>query len=192
MTLARLLPRPGDAVPTAEPGDPLQDEGHVLLLGAWSLAAATSTLSAGCCPWPATSRRRCFSSRRRTASRSTIWSCARHHLPDHATWAGSVCTLLPLPVHSRRLPLSDPDELDTATPLRTVTVPLASGTKAIHCSTRRCRPHCSTATASSQRQTRPLPPLGVLERLSPCTRSRDKLVMQRRFSVRNRIIRYPK
>jgi hypothetical protein len=133
MTLARLLPRSGDAVPTAEPGDPLQDEGHVLLLGAWSLGAATSSLAAGCCPWPATSRRRCFSSRRRTASRSTIWSCApphRHRLPDHATWAGSVCTLLPLPVHSRRLPLSDPDELDTVTPLRTVTAPLASGTKA--------------------------------------------------------------
>jgi hypothetical protein len=41
-----------------------------------------------------------------------------------------VCTLLPLPVHSQRLPLSNPDELDTATPLRTVTAPLASGTKA--------------------------------------------------------------
>jgi len=54
---------------------------------------------------------------------------ARHHLPGHATWAGSVCTLLPLPIHSRRLPLNDPDELDTAT-LRTVTAPLASGTKA--------------------------------------------------------------
>jgi hypothetical protein len=46
-----------------------------------------------------------------------------------------------------------------------------------------------THQSVSQGQTRPPPPLGVLERLSACTRSRDKLDMQRRSCVRKRILR---